>query len=83
MILILLAHDQPMYRLIENQIGFAWTFCFSELGFGSYVHVYNQLKKGFLACKFSIKLSILLPWSRWPNYFATLHNNFITKCIYA
>ena len=39
MILILLAHDQTMYRLIEHQIGFAWTFCFSELGFGSYVHL--------------------------------------------
>ena len=41
MTLILLAHDQPMYRLIENQIGFAWTFCFSELGFGSYVIIHN------------------------------------------
>ena len=40
MILILLAHDQTMYRLIENQIGFAWTFVFlliNELGFKSYV----------------------------------------------
>ena len=46
MILILLAHDQTMYRLIEKQIGFAWTFCFSELGFGSYVYPLVSLQNG-------------------------------------